>query len=157
MNQIESFLNEWFGVKAPHLPTGLRKFIVAIAPWLVILGVIMGALNALNLFNSMSTLQALNAYGYGMMYGYNPSMVWLGLAFMVAILVLQALAIPGLLKKEYIGWRWIFYSSLLSFAQMIVMMNFVGAVIGGAISWYILFQVRSLYSSAPALHTTHHQ
>lgn len=155
MNQLEAILNEWFAVKAPQLPESWKKFIVMVSPWLAIIGVILGAIAAFTLFSSMSSMMALSgAYGaYAAAAGYSPTWIWISLAFMVAMLVLEALAIPGLRNKAYVGWKWMYYASLLSLVQGIVMMNFVSAIIGAVIGFYILFQVRSHYSGAPALPT----
>jgi hypothetical protein len=44
-----------------------------------------------------------------------------------------------------------YYATILSLVSGIVSMNFVSAIIGAIIGFYILFQVRSHYSGAPAL------
>lgn len=152
MNQLEQLLNEWFGVKAPQLPESWKKFIVTVSPWLAIIGVVFGAFGIFSLLSATSSLMALGgAYAYAAL-GYSSPMFWLGMAFMVVMVVFEALAIPGLRKREYHGWRWMYYASLLSLVQGLVMMNFVSAIIGAIISFYVLFQVRSHYSGAPGMH-----
>ena len=160
MNQLEAILNEWFGVKAPQLPESWKKFIVMVSPWLAIIGVVFGVIALFTMFSAMASMMALSgAYGaYGAAYGapaagYSATWYWVGMAFMAAMLVLEALAIPGLRKRAYVGWKWMYYASLLSLVQGIVMMNFVSAIIGAVIGFYILFQIRSHYSGAPALPT----
>lgn len=161
MNQLEAILNEWFGVKAPHLPEEAKKFIVTVSPWLAIIGVVFGAFAAFSLFSAASSFMALSgAYGaYAAAVvgaGFTP-MFWLSMAFMVAMVVLEAMAIPGLRSRTYAGWKWMYYASLLSLVQGLVSMHFVSAIIGAVIGWYILFQVRSHYSGAPALPSHPHQ
>lgn len=154
MNQLEAILNEWFGVKAPHLPETWKKFIVTASPWLAIIGVVLGAFAAFTLFSATSALMSLGgaygAYGAAVGAGFTP-MFWVSMALMLVMVVLEALSIPGLRKKAYVGWRWMFYASLLSIVSSIVSANFISAIIGAVISFYVLFQIRSLYSGAPAL------
>jgi hypothetical protein len=157
MNQLEAILNEWFAVKAPQLPESWKKFIVTVSPWLAIIGVVLGAIAAFALFSAASSTMALigayGAYGAAVAGAGFTTQFWLSMAFMVAMLVLEALSIPGLRKRTYNGWKWMYYASILSLVQGIVSMNFVSAIIGAIIGFYILFQVRSHYSGAPALPT----
>jgi len=62
------------------------------------------------------------------------------------MIVLELIALPGLFKRKESAWRLMFYSTLLSLVQQLFRFDIVGLAIGGAIGFYILFQVKSKYS-----------
>ncbi len=150
MEQLENTLNEWFGVKAPQLPMGFKSFIVAVAPYLTILGVLFGALAVLALvgFGSLG----LGMMGAGMIGGASyGAMMILSAVFLIATVILNAMAVPGLFKKSASGWRYVFYATIISIISSLVNGGIVSAIISALIGFYILFQVRSLYmGGAPA-------
>ena len=140
-------LDEWFGQKAPKLPAGVKEFIVKVAPYLVILGIIL-SLPAILSFLGFRPM--FYGYGYGMMYGrgimYGGFMGGSLLAiFNIAMVVLYALAVPGLMKRLPAGWNYSFYAVLVCGVQNLLMLNVVGLIIGLAIGFYVLFQVKPFY------------
>lgn len=60
---------------------------------------------------------------------------------------LEAWAVPGLFKRSAHAWHLVFYATLVSFAGNVLAFNIVGAVIGGIIGWYLLFQIKALYKN----------
>ena len=137
---LESKINVYFGEKAPKLPEGVAKFIVKYGPYLIILGLITGLLAILTSFGIFSTFMPMNAYGYA--YGYHFSF-WSILSLIV--LVLEAMAIPGLLKRTKSGWNLMFYASLVTALSALLSFSLGSLIIGTAISWYFLFQIRKYY------------
>lgn len=142
LNSLEETLDTYFGQKAPSLPPGVREFIVKIAPWLILISVILSIPALLALFGISAVVLPMSGY-----YGYNPAgPMWIVSMVLLAItVVLEALAIPGLLKRNKFGWNLIFYSVLVSLLSNLVIMNLLGLVIGALISFYLLFQIRSYY------------
>ncbi|MEK7138082.1 MAG: hypothetical protein AAB787_01095 [Patescibacteria group bacterium] len=137
MNQLINWLNVYFGQKAPKMPEGLKSFLIQAAPWLAIVGLVFSLPAALVLLGfSRFTM------GYGMYVG-NYQMFSI---FSIAIVVLYALAIPGLFKKTLAGWNFTFYALLVSLIQSLVMMNIGSLIIGGLIGFWILFQIRPAYT-----------
>lgn len=139
--QLEDTLNEYFGQKAPAIPTGAKEFIVKIAPWLTLLGVIISLPAILALFG-LSLFVAPISY----MQGANQGMTYmLSMVILVVSIILEALAIPGLFKRTRQAWNLVFYASLLSLVQSAVSMQFVSLIVGAIISFYLLFQIREYY------------
>ncbi len=143
--KFEAWLDEYMVKKAPfQIPMGGKEFLATIAPYLVIIGIVLFVL-------SLPVLLGLGAMGgaLGMMGG---SMGW-GYAMLVstltsiAVVVMEAIALPGLFKRTQASWRLVFYATLVSFAGNVLALNLVGAVIGGIIGWYLLFQVKELYKN----------
>ena len=146
MQQLEQMLNEWFGQKAPQLPMGLKNFIVAVAPYLTILGVLFGVLGVLALIGfgglGLGMMGAYGMMGYG---SYGAMMIVSGL-LLVVTLIFEVMAIPGLFKKSASGWRYVYYATIVSIISSLVNGGIVGAIISALIGFYILFQVRALYN-----------
>jgi hypothetical protein len=142
MNQLIKWLDLYFGQKAPQLPGKAKEFLVTIAPWLAIIGVVLAIPAILAVFGfSRFAFSMMGGYGYMGYSGFG-----LGWAFLVASTILNALAIPGLRKRSLVGWNFVFYGVLVGGVQNLFMMNVVGMVISLAIGFYILFQVRPLYT-----------
>jgi len=147
LNNLEQILEEYLVKKAPfQLPKNVKEIIVKFAPYLAILGVVMGIPGVLALLGAGTILAPLGFVG-GMMTG-RP---FLGMGYLVSIIflgvmvVLEALAIPGLFSKSKKAWTFIYWSALVGVVQNIVSFNMGGLVIGGLISMYFLFQVKEYY------------
>ena len=142
--QLETTLNEYFGKKAPALPAGLKEIIVKVAPWLTVIGILFAipALLALlglgGLVGVLSPLGGLEGIHAGVSYT-------IGLLLLVAAVILEGLAIPGLFARSKKGWTYIFYSQLVSAVSSLLTGGIIGAVIGLIIGLYLIFQVREYY------------
>lgn len=147
LSKLEVTLEEYLVKKAPfQLPGNVKEIIVKFAPYLAILGVVMGIPGVLALLGAGTILAPLGFVG-GMMTG-RP---FLGAGFIINVLflgvmiILEALAIPGLFSRSKKGWTFIYWSALVGVVQNIVSFNIGGLVIGGLISMYFLFQVKEYY------------
>ena len=142
MDKFIATLDEYFGQKAPRLPAELKEFIVKISPYLAILGLIVFGLSLFPLLGFLLS-------GYGMMGLYTAYVpmtnVYLSLVVLVVVELLYLLAIPGLFKRTKKAWTWLFYAQVVGAISSLVSYNIIGAIIGLAIGFYILFQVKSLY------------
>lgn len=126
----------------PALPDNIKEIIVKLSPYFAVIGVIMLApllLAALGI----SAVAYPFAYLAGTRLGFAYTF---GLVFSLVMLVLEAMAIPGLFKRQLKAWRLMFYATLVSLLQSLVNFNLGSLVIGGAISFYFLFQVKSKYT-----------
>lgn len=129
--------------KAPALPKNIKEVIVALAPWLEIIGVVLTipALFAVLGFNAMMYGTPYGGY-VAAKTGYNFSLATI---FLLAGMVLMLLAIPGLFKRSKSGWNYVFYSVLVNAVYSLISMQLFGLIVGSLISLYLLFQVRSYY------------
>ncbi len=144
VSQFEAWLDGVMVTKAPfQIPMGGKEFLATIAPYLVIVGVVLFVI-------SLPVLLGFGAMtaGMGMMmgsgFGY---MALVSLITGVVAVGLEAWAVPGLFKRSAHAWRLVFYATLVSFAGNVLAFNIVGAVIGGIIGWYLLFQIKALYKN----------
>lgn len=146
LGSLEETLDLYFGKKAPALPKDIKEILVKLAPYLAILGVVL----------SIPAILAVLGIGaifapFGMMGGWMTGRVFWGagyyinMAFLIVMVILEALAISGLMKRTKAGWNYMFYASLVNILQNAVSFNLGGLIIGGVISFYLLFQVREYY------------
>ncbi|MEK7634021.1 MAG: hypothetical protein AAB437_04220 [Patescibacteria group bacterium] len=145
--KLEVTLEEYLVKKAPfQLPKNVKEIIVKFAPYLAILGVVMGIPGVLALLGAGTILAPLGLVG-GMMtgrpflgFGYIINVLFLGV-----IVLLEGLAIPGLFSRSKKAWTYLYWSALVGIIQNILTFNVGGLVIGGILSMYFLFQVKEYY------------
>lgn len=142
---LEETLNLYFGQKAPAMPENVKELLVRFAPWvtLVLLLITLPAvLIALGLGALAAPLAFLIGPGYGVSYGitYTVGMVILGVS-----VLLEALSLPGLFKRSRQGWRFAYYATIVSIVGNLIGFNFLSALVGAVVGFYILFQIRSYY------------
>lgn len=138
---LEQSLDLYFGKKAPALSTGVKEFLVTIAPWVTLVSVVISLPAILALIGISSFVMPYAP----VMYVGQGTMWFLSATFLVVTIVLEALAIPGLFSRSKQGWNLVFYSCLVSLVAQVVSLNLIGAVISAIISFYFLFQLRSYY------------
>lgn len=143
MKDLDKVLEKYFLTKAPKMPADIVNLIVQYGPYVLAILLVLSAVSLLSVFGLSSVVMNPLRMFAGPMFG-----AWyqLYLVFTLVILVLQGLSIPGLMKKSMTGWRYMYYAALVSLVQNLVTMNVVGLIIGSALSFYILFQIRSKYA-----------
>lgn len=164
---LENSLNDLFGKQAPALPPNGKKALVQYIPWItLILGLVSlwttyvlwhwahVANTFVNYANSISAAYggpqiATNRLTFG---------IWLGIAVLAVEALLYIAAFPGLRDRKKSGWNMLYYALLINVVYGVVIMftnyggvgNLIGTIIGSAIGFYFLFQIRGSYVSAKA-------
>lgn len=133
----------------PHLPKGIVEFLVSITPWLAGLGGIGNVYGGLTgLFFSQRRAgmwQYVKAYsGIGNGYFIATSI----LSLLTGALLLMAFT--PLKGRKLNGWMFLFWVNILGLVQSVISMVFgygglVGTLIGAAIGFYVLFEVKKSY------------
>ena len=142
LTKLETELEKIFVGKLPALPTNIKEVIVKLAPYLVLFSMLMLSpliLAALGLSAAFLPFSYLGGLHMGFSYS-------LGLIFTLGQIILELLAIPGLFKRQLSAWRLVFYSTLIYLVGQLISFNLGSVIIGGAISFYFLFQVKSQYT-----------
>ena len=141
--QIEEKLDLYFGKKAPAMPENVKEFIVKYSPYLIV-AVLVFSLPAILLAFGLTSVAMPFAYMDGVRSGFSFSITAL---ISLAALVFQMIAIPGLFKRTKQSWKYMFYASLISLLSSVLSLDIGSVVIGGAISFWILFQIKALYKN----------
>jgi magnesium-transporting ATPase (P-type) len=168
--------------KAPALPESGRKLIVEWLPWITL---VFGVLTLWSAFWLWQWAHALDkwvdlansvssAYGGAIAAtGRMNFFVWLSLGAMLVQAVIYLMASSPLKDRNKKGWDLLFYAGLVSLAVGLIgvfiggsyggFSRLFGTLLGSAIGFYFLFQIRSYYlgkpvaakaeSKAPAAHT----
>lgn len=135
------FLDYYLVKKAPfQIPDGGREWIVKFGPWITVVLLVI-SLPALLLILGLGTLLVpFGGIGYASGFG----LAAIGLCIHLVLLVM---ALPGLFARKMSGWTLMFYAQAVSVVTSLVSGNLVAAILGGLISFYIMFQVRTLYKT----------
>lgn len=146
LKQLEETLEEYLVKKAPfQLPTNAKEALVNFAPWLALIGGVLGLAAALTVFGLGSLLGPLALFGGPQFAGsyfstYVFSSVLLGVTG-----VMELMAMGPLKARKERGWRMVYYAQLIWIASYLVQFNLINAVVGGLIGLYLLFQIKSYY------------
>lgn len=137
LGQVEDTFNEYLVKKAPALPANVKDILVAIIPWFTLIGVVL-------MIPLMLVALGLSAFALPFMaYAQvHQNMFWVILS--VITLILEAMALSGLFKRQRRGWEFLFYAQLVGVITMLFSLS-IGSIIGALLGFYILFQVRSYY------------
>lgn len=149
-NKLEAFLHTYLVQKAPALPKGFKDFVVVYGPWICLFFLVLGVLALIIILPLLFAATAITAAvstttGSGLL-GLGTFGVLISLVFSVPQLILEGLAIPGLLKRvKRNGWDYFFYAQLLGIVYEIITFNILGLLVS-ILALYVLFQVREYYS-----------
>ncbi len=144
---LEGFFDTYLRIKSPvQLPTGAKEFIVKYGPWITLVILIIAAaaiipltIVALGLTAVTFPFAAATGYaGHSVM-----GLIYIGIG--IVTLVMEAIAIPKLLKRQLGGWKLVYWASLLSALSSLLSLSIISLVLGLIISMFILFQIREYY------------
>lgn len=142
LNDLETTLESYLVDKAPfQIPKDIKELLVKIAPILTIIFVILSVPAILALFGLSAML---TPFMMGTTYAMGP-LWWISTVLIAIAVVFEAMAIPGLMNRTMQGWKYVFYSQLISLVATLIQGNIIGAIISGLIGLYILFQVKEMY------------
>lgn len=158
VKQLEANLEGLFK-NAPPLPTNTKKSLVNAWPWIALVFGVLQLLVALGLWGIVTTAERVaNTYtsiysGHALLSGTDKLVIYLALLILVVDAVILLKAYPELKKQARKGWDLLFLGSLLNVAYAVVSLfinqrglgSFLFSLIGSAIGFYLLFQVKSSY------------
>ena len=138
---LMGFLDYYLVKKAPfQIPDEAKEWIVQYGPWITIVLLVLTLPALLVVMGIGAVLVPFGGVGYATGFGY----LTLGLIVQIG---LTLAALPGLFARRLSGWRLLFYARIVSLVFTLLAGGIVGALVGGLISMYILFQVRALYKA----------
>lgn len=141
--ELENKLAEFFTKKLPAMPDKIKEGIVKYGPYITVVMMILTIPVVLAVlgFGAMATpFVFLGGFRGGI--GYIISMI-----FGIAMIVLEIMAIKGLITRQMKAWKLLFYISLIQAVSNLIKFDLGGLIIGTGISWYVLFQIRSYYKN----------
>lgn len=167
---LEAKLEEVFVKNAPALPAGGKKWLVSAAPWIALIVGVLSLWSAYVLWHWAHAVNGLANFANELCNTYGGSgcnvassrfsfWIWASIVVLAVEGVLYLLAYPGLKARSKSGWNYLYYGALVNIAYAVVSLfsdyrggigSFLGALIGSAIGFWLLFQIRSTYKRTGA-------
>lgn len=144
---LEGFFDTYLRVKAPwQLPVKAKEFIVKYGPWISLVLLVIGAITIIPLLILALGLN-LVAMPFLAATGYVQNSMWgfVHIIITLIVLIMEGIAIPGLLKRRLSGWHMLYHAMLLSALGSLISLDIISFVVGLVISMFILFQIRDYY------------
>jgi predicted neutral ceramidase superfamily lipid hydrolase len=145
----------------PQLPEASKESLVKAWPWIALIFGVLQLIVALALWNFVrnfdsSYLNSVSLYltGREALSGFDKMVIYFGLLILVVDGIILLMAYPALKTRSRRGWDLLFLGSLLNVAYAVValfmrdhgMGTFLSSLVGSAVGFYLLFQVRSKYT-----------
>jgi hypothetical protein len=152
---------------APALPKKAKDSIVEYLPYIVLVLGVLQVLAALALWRAADAAERLSDFANSLSayYGgpaavspFDKTVIYLGVALLAVEAVLMLMAFSPLQKRARRGWELLFLVSLIQIAYAVVLIfvdsygagSFIFSLIGAAIGFYFLFQIRDHYKTNKA-------
>lgn len=166
LKTLETKLEDMFK-GLPPLPASSKETLAKVWPWLALIFGVLQLAAAWALWGLIRASDRLidyaNEFSYYTGQRLGPSsidktMVYLGVIVLVADAVILLMAYPALAKRQRKGWDLLFLGALLNVVYSIVAIfidgrgvgSFIFSLLGSAVGFYLLFQVREKFSSKTA-------
>jgi hypothetical protein len=148
----------------PKLPESAKKVIVKYLPWLSLIGGALTAWAAWSLWHWAHVASVFIDYANSLSRAFGGTEVvsqrmtvgiWLAFGVLVVEAAIYILAFAPLNTKKKTGWNMLFFGSLINILYGVILLftdyggfgSLIGALIGTAIAWYFLFQIREHYTT----------
>ena len=136
---LDKVLSDYLVKKAPALPKAGKEFLVTVAPYLALLGAVLGIPALLAVFGLGAAMTP-----FVWLAGSRTGIFWLFWVVGAVQVALSAMAVKPLFARRGKGWRLMYYSQLLSLLSSLQYFN-VGSLVMTVISFYLLYQVKASY------------
>ncbi len=167
MDGLEKSLANIFIKSAPALPAKAKKVLVEWLPWINLVIGILTLLSVYWLWHWAHVANSLVDYANQLSQAFGGNTIathrltaglWLALIVLAVEAVLYLMAFSPLKAHRKAGWNLLFYAGLVNILYGLVLLftdyggvgNFISALIGSAIGFYLLFQVREAYTGRSA-------
>lgn len=146
---------------APKLSNNTKETLVSVWPWLALVFGVLQLWAAWALWDLTRAVDRVTTYlgtYLGGVYGYSGKdkfFIYLGLIMLVVDAIILLIAFPKLQKRQKSGWDLVFLGALLNVVYSLVNLfitgrgfsDFIFSLIGSAIGFYLLFQVKEKYKA----------
>jgi len=131
--------------KFPHLPKKVVNVLVQIAPWLALIGGILGVIGGIS-----SILGTNMVIWTARVAGYSPLYFQLMAVLGIASSILAIMAFNPLKKRLMLGWYYLFWMAGITIISDVIGLiafpsTLIGSLIGLVIQFYILFELKPAY------------
>lgn len=156
LHNLEVTVAAWYK-GMPHLPKNGQKWLAENIWWLVLVGVILGALGIFTVLSATLFAGAILVSAGGVVGAALGGIALVWLAFAIGEVVVSALAISPLKSMRKKGWSLLFLVTLINVASLVLafvfnfnLMGLVWGLLVAAVGAYFLFEIRDDFTSAKA-------
>ncbi|MFH2085360.1 MAG: hypothetical protein ABII21_01010 [bacterium] len=137
--KLDKVIEAYLVKKAPKLPANGKEALVKFAPWLAVVGVVMGA-------PAILAVLGLGAFmtPFVWLAGARTGFFWIWWLILIVQVIFEVMAIKPLFAKKIAGWNFMFYAQLLAVVSSFQYFN-VGGLLFTVLAFYLLYQVKSSY------------
>lgn len=135
---LEKDLEPIFLGKFPAFPENVKESIAQYGPYVLIALAVLGLFGLLTAFGIGTAAIGVTTLAYGFNF-------YVGVLLTGITLVLYLMAFTPLKARRRAGWNFLYYAVLISFVSNLLQLNFIGAIIGAVIGFWVLFQIREKY------------
>jgi uncharacterized membrane protein YhaH (DUF805 family) len=163
LRNLEVVVASWYETM-PHLPKNGQKWLAENVWWLVLVGVILSGFVIFAVLSATLFASVLIATGTGgpvgaAIGGITLLVVFVWLAFLIANVVIGALAVSPLKAKQRKGWSLLFLIAVINAASLVLaflfsfnLPNLIFGLFSVAVGAYFLFEVRDYFVTAKSQH-----
>ncbi len=171
ITDLETALNDVFAKKAPALPKSGKDFLVKYVPYISLIIGLFSLASLWSLWHWAHVVNGLIDYANQLnrMYGTREVMasrmtigIWISLLVLALEAFLYVAAFGPTKAREKTGWNLLFYAAVINIVYGFILMftdysgvgSFIGTLIGSALGFYFLFQIRERYLGKSAVADT---
>lgn len=157
LNKLENMVAKWLK-PLPHLPIAGQKWIATNVWWIELVGVILLGFSGIAIVSTLMLALGLTAtfWGVAAYSGFAAVSSGISLLFLVASVIVMAIAISPLKALKKKGWNFLFLALLINAASVVISaitsfnaITFITSILSGAIGIavgaYFLFEIRSYF------------
>lgn len=158
-NKLEPFFKD-----LPALPDKSREALANAWPWIALIFGILQLMTAWSLYRLFSWADSMLEFsryyigGPSVISGFDRMVIYLGIGVLVADAVILLMAYPQLKKRARRGWDLLFLAALINVGYAVITLfiddrgfgSFIFGLIGSAVGFYLLFQVRGKFGTVKA-------
>lgn len=159
LKSIETKLNDVFK-GLPPLPNNGKESLVKAWPWIALIFGVLQLLAAYSLWRLASFVERLNSWvtyytATSPLSATDKAIIYLGVVVLLVDAVILLMAYPHLKTRNRRGWDLLFLGALINVVYGVVQIfindrgigSFIFSLLGSAIGFYLLFQVRDKYKA----------
>lgn len=137
---LEKELEPVFLQKFPPFSESVKEFLVQYGPYFILVLSILGVLGILTALGVGSAAIGLGAVSAGLGLTF-----YVGIAMGTITLIMYLMAFTPLRARKRAGWNLLYYALLIGLLSSLLQLHILGAVVGGVIGFWVLFQIREKY------------
>jgi hypothetical protein len=141
---LEKELEPIFTEKLPAFPENIKDILVQVAPWLALIG---GIIGVLSLLTALGATTVLSFGAFGNEHFSSPWYLWVGILWLGALTALCIISFKPLQNKEKKAWKYMYWLTLIGLVFNILSFSWISGLFSAFISFWILFQLKSRYTN----------